>query len=119
METGTIAADPGHNHIIKDTAAKVTITPTEAILGHSTGTADDIRRVLHDTHSQMLISTIPAMILHIEGHLHTEAHQHTHDITAAHTLNQPIGQLRRHHIRIHDIPADLKVKHALKIQESQ
>ena len=65
------------------------------------------------------MSTILAMILHIEGHLHTEPHQLTHE-TGDHALNQPTGQLRTHHSRILHIPKDLKVIHALKeIQESQ
>ena len=120
METGTNAADRDHNHIIKDTTAKVTIIPTKAVLGHTIGTADIITGIIHDTHTQMLISTILAMILHIEGHLQTEAHQLTHKITADHTLNQPTGQLRRHHTSLHHIPEDPKVIHMLEeIQESQ
>ena len=99
MKTGTNAVDPDHNHIIKDTAAKVTITSTEAIL---------------------LISTILTMSPHIEGHLYTGTHQLTHEITAGHALGQPTGQLRKLCIRIHHILEEPKVIHTLEeIQESQ
>ena len=54
-KTDTNTVDPDHNHIIKDTTAKVTIIPTEAILGHAIGTADDITGVIHYPHSQTLI----------------------------------------------------------------
>ena len=120
MKTGTNAVDPDHNHIIKETTPKVTITPTEAILGHTTGTADGITGVIHDAHTQTCIYTILAMTLHIEGHLHTGAHQLTQKITADYISDQPTGQLRKLHIRIHHIPEDPKVIHTLKeIQESQ
>ena len=60
------------------------------------------------------------MTLHIEGHLLTEAHWLTHVITADHTLDQPTGQLRKPHIRIHHIPEDSMVICTLKeIQESK
>ena len=85
MKTGTNAVGLDHNHIIKGTTAKVTITPTEAILGHTIRTADDITGVIHNAYTQTLIYTILAVTLHIEGHLH--------EITADHTLNQPTGQL--------------------------
>ena len=54
MKTGTNAVDPDHNHIIKDNTTNITITPTEAVLGHSIGTVDDITGVLHDAHTQYL-----------------------------------------------------------------
>ena len=54
MKTGTDTVDPDHDHIIKDTTAKVTITPTEVIPGHTTGTTDDITRVIHDAILQYL-----------------------------------------------------------------
>ena len=76
--------------------------------------------VIHDAHTQTLISTILAMTLHIEGHLHTGVHQLTQEITADHALSQPTGQLRKPCIRIHHIPEDPKVIHTLdKIQELQ
>ena len=88
MMTGTNAVDPDHIHIIKDTAAKATVTPIEAILGHIIGTTEDITGVVHAEHTQTLIYTILAMTLHIERDLHTEAHQLT-KITADHALDQP------------------------------
>ena len=114
MKTGTNTVDPDHNHIIEDTAAKVTITPTKAILGHTIGTGDDITGGIHDAHTQTLIYTILTMTLHIEGHLHTGAHHLTHEITADHALDQPTSQLRKPCIRIHHIPEDPKVMHTLK-----
>ena len=120
MKTGANIVDPDHNHIIEDTTAKVTITHTEAILGHTILTADDITGVIHDSHTQTLIYTILTMTLHIEGHLHTGAHQLIHKIAADHALDQPTGQLRKPCIRIHHIPEDPKVICTLKeIQESQ
>ena len=120
MKTGTNAVDPDHNHIIKDTTAKVTIIPTEAVLGHIMGTEDDITEVIHDAHTQILISTILAKTPHIEGHLHIGVHQFTHGIAADHTPDQHTGQLRKPHIRIHQIPEDPKVTHTLEeIQGSQ
>ena len=92
--------------------------PKEATLGHIIGTADNITGVLHDTHPQILISTVLTMTLHIEGNLLIEAHLLTHKITADHTLNQPTSQLRTPCIRIHHIPEDPTVIYALKeIQE--
>ena len=51
MKTGTNAVDPDHNHIIEDTTAKVVITPTEAILGHTIETTGDITEVVHAVHA--------------------------------------------------------------------
>ena len=120
MKIGTNAVDQDHNHITEATTAKVAITPTEAVLGHTIGTADDITGVIHNAHTQTLIYNVLTMTLHIEGHLHTGAHQLIHKFTADHALHQPTGQLRKSHIRIHHIPEDPKVIHTLKeIQESQ
>ena len=51
MKTATNAVDPDYNHIIKDTTAKVTIAPTEVILGHTIGTTADITGVVHTDHT--------------------------------------------------------------------
>ena len=88
--------------------------PTEDDPGHIIGIADNITGVLHNAHTQMLISTILAMTLHIEGHPLIEAHQLTHENTADHALNQPTGQLRKPCIRIHHVPEDPMVICALK-----
>ena len=120
MKTGTNAVDPDHNCIIKDTTANVAITPTEAILGHTIVTENTITEVIHNAHTQTFIYTILTMTPLIEGHLHTGAHQLTHEIAADHALNQPTGQLRKPHIRIHQFSEHPKVIHTLKeIQESQ
>ena len=58
MKTGTDAVGLDHNPIITDTTAKVTMTPTEAIPGHTTGTSDDITGVVHDVHTQVLTHII-------------------------------------------------------------
>ena len=55
MKTGTDTVDSDHNHIIKESTAKVAITLTEAILGHNIGIIDDITGVIHDAHTQTLI----------------------------------------------------------------
>ena len=48
-----------------------------------------------------------------------EVYQSIHEITADHTLSQPIGQLRKPHIRSHPIPEDPMEIHTIKaIQES-
>ena len=114
MKTGTDAADPDHNHIIKDITAKITITTAEADPGHTIGTTDDITGVIHDAHTQVLIHTILTMTLHIEDYLHTEAHQPTQETAADHALNQPTNQLRKPCINTHHNPEDPKVKHLLK-----
>ena len=116
--TDTDALGLCHNPILTDTTATVAMIPTEDAPGHIIGTADNITGVLHDAHTQMLISTVLAVTLHIEGHLLIEAHWLTHEITADHALDQPTGQLRKPHIRIHHIPEDPTVIHTLKeIQE--
>ena len=120
MKTGTNTVDPDHHHIIKDTTAKVTIIPTETILGHTIGTVDDSTGVICNAHTQIHISTALFKTLHIEGHLCTGSHQLTHKIAADHVLDQPTDQIRKPHIRIHHIPEDPKVIHALEeIHESQ
>ena len=53
------------------------MTPTEAIPGHTTGTADTITGVLPGTHAQMPIHITLVMTPHIGDHPHTEAFQLT------------------------------------------
>ena len=119
MKTGTNTVDPDHIHIIEDIAATVTIIPAEVSLGCTIGTTDDITEAIHDTHTQILISTVLTTTLHIEDHLHIGAHLRTHEIAADPTLDQPTGQQRKPCIRIYQIPEDPRVKHTLEeIQES-
>ena len=94
MKTGTDAVGLDHNPIITDTTAKVTMTPTEAIPGHTTGITDDITGVVHDTHTKPLAHIVLAMTLHIADHLCIEALQLTPEITADHALNQPTNPPR-------------------------
>ena len=93
--TGTDAIGLDHNPIITDTTAKVTMTPTEAVPGHTTGTTDDITGVVHDAHTQVLIHIIFATTLHTADHLHIGALQLTPETAADHTLDQPTNQLRK------------------------
>ena len=79
--TDTDMVGPDHNPILINTSATVTMIPTEAAPGHTIGIADNITGILHDAHTQMLISTI------LEGHLLTEAHQLTHEIAADNVLS--------------------------------
>ena len=105
-----------HNPILTDTTATAAMIPTKDAPGHIVGTAENITGVLHNT--QILISTILAASLHVEGHLLTEAPWLTHVIVADHALDQPTGQLQKPCIRIHHIPENPVVIHALKeIQE--
>ena len=98
------------NHILNDITAKVTITPTEAIPGHTTGIINEITGVVNDTHTQLLTHIVLAMTLHITDHLHIEALQLTPEITTDHTLNQPTNPPRKPHTTLHHIPADHKAK---------
>ena len=110
MKTGTNAVGLNHNLIITDTTAKVSMIPTEAVPGHTTGTTDDIIEVVHDAHIQVLIHIILAATLHIADHLHIGALQLTPETAADHTLNQPTNLLRKPCINLHN-PEDHKVKH--------
>ena len=111
-DTDAVGLDP--NPILTDTTATVTMIPTEDAPGHIIRTTDNITGVLHDAHTQMLISTILTMTLHIEGHLLIDGHWLIHEIEDDHTLDQPTGQLRKPHIRIHHIPEDPSVICAIK-----
>ena len=120
MKTGTDAVGLDHNSILTDITAKVAMTPTGAIPGHTTGMTDAITGVVHNAHTQTLIHIVLTMTFHIADHLHTEALQFTPGITADHTLNQPTNLPRKPHINLHHIPEDYEVKHIPKgIQELQ
>ena len=119
-KTGTDAVGLDHILILTDITAKVTMTPTEAIPGHTTGITDVITGVVHDAHTQTLIHIFSAMTLHIADHLHIEDLQLTLEITADHALNQPTNPPRKPCTNHHHIPEDHKVKHIPKgIQELQ
>ena len=117
---GTDAVGLDHNPILTDITAKVTMTPTEAIPGHTTVTTDDITGVIHDANTQVLIHIILAATLHIAGHLHIGAHQLTPETAADHVLNQPTNPPQKPCTKLHHIPEDHKVKtHTKKNQELQ
>ena len=116
---GTEAVDLDHNHTTEDTTAKVTINPSEHILGHTTETTGDITGVVHTDSIQKLIHIALAMTPCIEDPPLIEAHQLNHEIIVDHALGQPIGQLREPHIKIHPIPEDPMEIHIIReIQES-
>ena len=77
MKACTDAVGLDCNPILTDTTAEAAMTPTEAIPGHATGTADAITGELHGAHTQMPIHITLVMTPHIKDHLHTEALQLT------------------------------------------
>ena len=100
--------------------AKVTITPTEAIPGHTLGIIDDITGVVHDAHIQPLTHIVFTVTLHITDPLCIEALQLTPEITANLTLDQPTNPPRKLFANLHHIPGDHQAKHIPKgIQELQ
>ena len=119
LQIGTEAADLDHNHTTEDTTAKVTINPSEHVLGYTRETTGDISGVVHADSIQTLIHTALNMTPCTKAPPLIEVHQAIHDITADHTLSLPIGQLRKPHIRIHPIPEDPMEIHTIRgIQES-
>ena len=58
MKMGTDTVGLDHSPILIDITAKVAMTPTEAIPGHTSGTTDDITGVVHATHIQALIHIV-------------------------------------------------------------
>ena len=114
MKTGTDAVSLDLNPMLANITAKVAITPTEAIPGHTTGIIDNITGVVHNAHTQPLTHIILAMTLHITDHLHIEALQLTPEITADHALDQLTNLPRKLCTDLHHIPADHKAKHIPK-----
>ena len=96
-QIGTEEVDLDYNHTTKDTTAKVTINPSEHVLGHTTETTGDITGVVHADSLQTLHHTAHTVTSHIKDTPLTEAHQPIHEIAADHTLGQPIEQLRKPH----------------------
>ena len=119
MKGWTDTVGPGHNLIIKYITTKTAMTK-EAILGPTIGTTNDITRIIHDTHTQVLIHIILAMTLHTTDYPHTGTHQLTQEIAKDYTLGQPTGQPRKPRTNLHQSPEDHKVRHLQKgIQESK
>ena len=117
-QIGTEAANLDYNHTIEGTAANITITPSEHVLGHTTETTGDLTEVVHAKSILMLLHTTLTMTPCIEDPPLIEAHQLIHKIMADHALSQPLGQLRKPHIGIHPIPEDPTEIHTIRrIQE--
>ena len=103
-QMGTEAPDLDHNHTTEDTAARVTINPSEHVLGHTTETTGDITGVVQVNSIPTLLHTTVTMTPSTDEALLIEGCQPIHEIAANHALGQPIGQVRKPHIRIHPIP---------------
>ena len=106
--TDTDVVGLGHNPILTDTTATVTMIPTEDAAGHIIGTADNITGVLHNTHTQMLISTNLTMITpHSRSSSHRSSLPYSQDHSrscsssayrpARKTLHQNSSHSRRYH----------------------
>ena len=93
LQIGTEEVSLDYNHTIGGTAAKVTISPSEHILGHTTETTGDLTEVVQTDSILTLLHTPLTMTLHIKEPPLIEAHQPIHKIAVDHTLSQPIGQL--------------------------
>ena len=120
MKTGTDAVSLDPNPNFTDITAKVIMTHTEAIPGHTTEIKDDITEVVHDAHAQPLSQIILTATPHIADHLDIEAPQLTPEIAADHTLNQYTNPPGKACNNLYHIPRDHKAKHVPKgCQESQ
>ena len=113
-QIGTEAVDLDHNPTTKDTTANMTINPSEHFLGHTTETTGDLTGVVHADCIQTLLHTTLTVTPHIKDPPLIEAHQTIHKITADRARGQPIGQLRKPHIRIYPIPEDPTKMHTIR-----
>ena len=95
MRAGTDAVGLSHSPILTDTITEAAMTPTQAVPGHTTGTAHAITEALHDVHTQMPIHIALTVTLHIEDHLPIGALQVTLETAANHDLKQHTNQLRK------------------------
>ena len=94
--------------------------PTEAIIGHTTGTTDDTIGVVHNTHIQVLTHHHSCHDTPHHRSFHIGALQLTPETAADHSLNLPTNQLRKAHTNLLHNPEDHRVKHTPKgIQELQ
>ena len=87
MKSGIHAVGLDHNPILADTTAETTMTPTDAILGHTTETVDALTGILPGTHAQMPIHIALTKTPHIGDPPCTEALQLTLETAADHNLN--------------------------------
>ena len=120
MTTGIDAVSLDLNPNLTDITAKVIMTSTEAVPGHTTDITDDITEVVHDAHTHPLTHIILTMTLHIADYLDIEALQLTPEITANHALDQHTNPSGKACTNLHHIYRNHKAKHIPKgIQESQ
>ena len=113
MKEDTDAVDPDHNLILTDTKAEATMTPTETIQGHATGTVNATMGVIPSAHTPMPIHITPAKTPHID-HPHTEALQLTLETAAYLNPAQHTNQPGRPHTKIHHDPGPPMVIHTLR-----
>ena len=114
MKSGTDAVGLDHNLILTYARAEATMTPMEAIPGHTMETEDVITGVLPGDHAQINIHITLTITPHIGDHLHTEVLQLTLESTADHELDQHINQPRRPHRTIHHYPGNPTVIQTLR-----
>ena len=114
MKEDSDAVDLDHNLILTGNISEATMTPTETIPAHVTGTVNAITGVLPNTHTSMPILIIPAKTPHIEDHPHTEALQLTLETAVDHDPTQHTNQPGRPHTKIHHNPGPPMVIHTLK-----
>ena len=80
MKTGTDAVGLDHNPILTDTTAEAAMTPTEAIPGHTTGTADARTGVLPGAHAENACSHHPCHdTQHWRSSLHRSSSAYSRD----------------------------------------
>ena len=115
MKANTDAVSSYHNLILADTIAEATMTPTETIPGHVTGTVGTITGVLPSTHTPMPIHIALTKTPHIKDYPHTEVLQLTLETTADHDLDQHINQPGRLCTKIHHDPGNPTVIHTLRV----
>ena len=114
MKADTYVVGPDHNLILADTIAEATMTPTETVPGHATGTVDAITGVLPGTHTPLPTHITLTKIPHIRDHLHTEVLQITLETAAYHDPNQHTNQPRRPHTKTHQDPGNPMIIHTLR-----
>ena len=87
MKTGTDTVSLDLNPNLTDITAKIIMTPTEGIPGHTIGITDNITEVVHDAHTYLFTHISLTMTFHIADYLGIEPLQLTPEVTADHALN--------------------------------
>ena len=114
MKADTDTVGLNLNPTLTNTIAEATMTPTETVPDHTTGTADAMTGVLPVAYTPMPIYIVLTKIPHIEDHPCTEALQLTLETTADDDLDQHINQPGRPHTKIHHNPGNPTVIHTLR-----